>query len=621
MAKGNSLSGLIPEGRSERLLQNPEVVLNSLAAKSRDPSYQYRRLYRNLYNREFYLRAYSKIASNPGNMTAGTDGKTIDGMSLERIDRLIESMKDESYQPKPLKRTYIPKASGKLRPLGIPSVDDKMVQEVVRMLLEAIYEGSFSDLSHGFRPGRSCHTALLRVQHGFTGVKWFIEGDIEGFFDNIDHHILIRLLRKRIDDERFIRLIWKFLRAGYLEDWKYHKTYSGTPQGGIISPILANIYLNELDVYVEKLIAQFNTGAKRRESKEYQKYKARVIRAKRKLASKALTAEEEQHLRSQIKEWERKKRQIPYSDPMDPNYRRLVYVRYADDFLMGVIGSKEDAIGIKQKLATFLSQELKLKLSEEKTLITHSKKNAQFLGFHIRVSRDESLKRDKNGHLRRAFVDKCKLYVPREKWVKKLKDLGALKIEKDGKWKSMHRPVLTLMEDVEILNLYNAEIRGFYNYYCIAYNASSLQQFFYFMKYSLYKTLASKYKTSVKKIIQKYTTGGGFTVKYPTRSGEKSAILYNRGFKRIKEPILQSGIDLTPNPNKIISRSSLIDRLMAAECEWCKRKDVPLEMHHVRKLKDLKGKKNWEQLMISRNRKTMVLCSTCHDDLHAGRLD
>lgn len=213
-----------------------------LKTNSMKEDYVFNRIYRNLYNTDFYLTAYSNIYANKGNMTEGSDGLTIDGMSINRFNKLIEKLEDESYQPTPVRRTYIKKKNGGKRPLGIPSADDKIVQEIIRMLLEAMYEPTFSNNSHGFRPNKSCHTALVQVRNTFTGVKWFVEGDIKSFFDEIDHHILINILRKRIKDEKFIRLIWKFLKAGYMDAGRYYSTYSGTPQGGIISPLLANIY-------------------------------------------------------------------------------------------------------------------------------------------------------------------------------------------------------------------------------------------------------------------------------------------------------------------------------------------------------------------------------------------
>ena len=219
-------------------MRNPKNVLESLTSKAASKDYHYQRLYRNLYNPAFFLLAYERIQAKPGNMTAGSDGKTIDGMSMKRIEALIQKLKDFSYQPKPARRTYIPKANGKTRPLGIPSFDDKLVQEVVRMMLESIYEPTFHVTSHGFRPKRSCHTALQYIKRNYTGVKWFVEGDIKGCFDNVDHHVLVQILRRRIADEHFIGLIWKFLKAGYMENWEYHNTYSGTPQGSLISPCL-----------------------------------------------------------------------------------------------------------------------------------------------------------------------------------------------------------------------------------------------------------------------------------------------------------------------------------------------------------------------------------------------
>ena len=257
-------------------MRNIIAVLNSLNSKAGNEVKHYERLYRYLYNEEFYLLAYQNIYASEGNMTAGADGKTIDGMGMDRIRKLIEKVKDHSYQPNPARRTYIEKKNGKKRPLGIPSFDDKLVQEVVRLILESIYEPTFSNLSHGFRPNRSCHTALQQIQGTFTGVKWFIEGDICGFFDNIDHTVLINILRRRIHDEYFIALLWKFLKAGYMEDWTFHNTYSGTPQGSIISPIMSNVYLNGLDRYMEIYMKEFECGKKRQKSEEYARWEQKL---------------------------------------------------------------------------------------------------------------------------------------------------------------------------------------------------------------------------------------------------------------------------------------------------------------------------------------------------------
>ena len=373
------------------------------------------------------MLAYQNIYASQGNMTQGTDGKTIDAMSLSRIDGIIASLKDESYQPQPSRRTYIPKKNGKMRPLGIPSFDDKLVQECVRLLLEAIYEGSFAKTSHGFRPNHSCHTALNQIQVCFSGVKWFVEGDIKGFFDNIDHEVMIGILAERIKDDRFLRLIRKFLKAGYLEDWKYHNTYSGTPQGGIISPILANIYLDKLDRYMEELKTQFDKGAKRAVYPEtYELEKKRGVLAKK--LRNAITEDERQMLLEKIREIDRRKLTMPYSDPFDASYKRLQYVRYADDFLVGVIGSKEDAVAIKEQIKAFVADILHLELSDEKTLITHSKKKARFLGYDIYVRHSTATKRDKIGRLCRHLNGTVCLEMPTEIMQKKLLDYGALSL-------------------------------------------------------------------------------------------------------------------------------------------------------------------------------------------------
>ena len=602
-------------------MRNSTNVLNSLYKHCKDLDYKYERLYRILYNKDMYAVAYQRIAPKQGNMTAGTDGKTIDGMSIERIDRLIESLKDESYQPKPSRREYIPKKNGKMRPLGIPSIEDKLLQEVVRMILEAIYEGQFSDCSHGFRPQRSCHTAMEQISKSFCGAKWYIEGDIKGFFDNINHDVMIKILEKRIGDCRFIRLIRKFLNAGYIEDWQYFKSYDGTPQGGIISPILANIYLDQLDKYMEEYTSKFDKGVRKEVSKLYRHYQRKKGRAKVAL-KKATTAEERNEALRLVKMYDSLMMVTPAKNEGDTNYKRLKYVRYADDFLCGVIGSREDAIKIKADIKEYLESKLRLELSEEKTLVTYSNIPAKFLGFEIRNRKCAETRRDTLGRKKRSRNKTVEIRIPKDTVKKKLLDYDVVEIKKhNGKeiWKPKARPELNFNDDLEILQRYNSEIRGFYNYFGIGVNcAKQMNNFEYIMEYSMYKTFAAKYRSKVTKICRKYKKDGIFTVSYQGKKGNTiEAKFYNGGFKRLK-PSKDSRISTLPNFIMHTSTTSLMDRLKAQKCELCGATDR-LEMHHVRKLKGLKGKEPWERMMTARRRKTIALCSSCHKKVHNGK--
>lgn len=600
----------------------PKVVLNRLTTKAKEESYVFERLYRNLYNKEFYYEAYAKFYKNKGSNTKGINNNTIDGMSEKRIEKLIEKLKNQTYQPNPVRRTYIPKKNGKTRPLGIPTFEDKLVQEVARRLLESIYEPQFSVHSHGFRPNLSCHTVLKEIRNTFTGTRWFIEGDIKGFFDNIDHHVLIGILRRKIHDEKFINLIWKFLRAGYVEDWVFHKTYSGVPQGGIISPLLSNIYLNELDQYMEQYIESYNKGDKRIHNPTYHNLASKI--AKRKSNNKRdwskLTEEQRKERLKELKALYKELQSHDSKELFDPNYRRLKYVRYADDFILGVIGSKKEAEQIKQELKTFLKEQLKLELSDEKTFITHSKKNVRFLSYDIRVVRDWHRMKMPNGTKKRKYNYQTKLFVPHEKYIQKLVQLNALKIGPNNGWKPVHRPYLVHSDDLEIIRTYNAEIEGYYNYYRLASNVHVLQSFRQTMKYSMIKTYANKYKSTVSKIISKHKINGKFGVRYEAKEGPKIAYFTEQRMEK-NDAIKQATIDIVENTLIYSGRTSMIDRLLAEKCEWCGTVGVPLEMHHVHKLKDLKGKKMWEQKMIARRRKTMALCISCHHDLHNGKLD
>lgn len=606
-------------------LRNPIEVLKSLTEKSKNETYKFRRLYRNLYNPEFYWLAYKNIYANTGSMTAGADGTTIDGMSNERIEKIIKSLRNRSYQPKPARREYIAKKnSNKKRPLGIQSGDDKLVQEVVKMILESIYEPVFSSKSHGFRPNKSCQTALKQIQNTFTATNWFVEGDIHACFDSFDHHITINLLKKRIEDEAFIQLIWKFLKAGYMEQWTFERTYSGVPQGSGVSPVLCNIYLNELDKYMEKYAAEFNTKAKKKKlSTAYRTKIDRVYRYKSK--GKKLwdnLSREEKKIR--IKKLKQLKREVYKTTPTvvkDEEFKRIQYTRYADDFLIGVIGNKADAEKVKLKVKEFIEKELNLEMSDAKTKITHTGDRARFLGYDITVSRNQDLKKTANGKIQRLYTGVVKLLVPREKWTGKLIEYKSIKIKinENGKerYVALHRGKLVNLSDIEILTRYNSEVRGLYNYYSIANDSYKIGIFANVMKYSMYKTYACKYKTNVHEIKRRYCRNNLFTIEYKTRSGIKTTTFYKDGFKRKEFATKFDDVNELPQYSKYVKSNTLKQRVERNTCELCGKNCRNTVIHQVKKLKDLKGSTEWVLLMRKRRRKTLVVCPKCHSLIHS----
>ena len=594
-------------------MRNPKQVLNNLCEHSKVSDYRFERLYRNLFNEQMFYVAYQRIYAKQGNMTPGTDGKTIDQMNIQRIGSLIASLKNETYQPNPAKRVYIPKKNGKKRPLGIPSFEDKLVQEVVRMMLEAIYEGYFEYTSHGFRPFRSCHTALSSIQKRFVGAKWFIEGDIKGFFDNIDHCVLIGILEERINDVRFIRLIRKFLKAGYVEHWQFNHTYSGTPQGGIISPILANIYLDKFDKFMDEYAKRFDKGNKRRVNPAYNRICNKRNSLKRKLNSET-DVKKREILISQIRNMRTEMQQIPYGNDMDEQYRRLKYVRYADDFLIGVIGSKSDCEVIKADLTKYMQEQLKLELSEEKTLITNAQDKAKFLGYEVYVQRSESKVKNSLGRTNRMFNGNVRLHVSTEIARNKLLAMNAMVIKQvNGKeiWWAESRGFLTSLKEEDIIAQYNLEIRGFYNYYSIANNISAVGGTFGgIMKRSCIKTLAHKHNSTMRKEWKRYREGQDFVVRYMDNKGqEKCRVLYNEGFRR-KQVNDYAECDHMPN-TCFLPQASLVERLKNGVCELCGDK-APLMMHHVRTLSKLKADTEWNKLMLKKGRKTLAVCEKCN---------
>lgn len=619
-------------------MQTPIKLIEILSKNTvrDDGKWRHKDLYRQLYNLDLFAYAYQKVYANQGSMTEGADGTNVDSTSIKRLEDIINSLRDESYQPTPVRRVYIPKKNGKLRPLGIPSFEDKLVQECVRMILEGIYEPTFSTDSHGFRPNKSCHTALLNIKKQSNGVTWWIEGDIKGFFDNIDHDILINILRKKISDERFLRLIRKFLNSGYMENWKYNTTMSGTPQGGIVSPILANIYLNEFDKWVTERAKKFNKGNSRKRNPLYKKFnqirnnKIESIRRREKwLVDENISDKQKEIYKRDIETFKQeiasqdrllRELNIPSVDPMDRGFKRMVYTRYADDWVIGIIGSKEDAVIIKEDAKLFLKNELKLDLSEEKTLITNGKDGFNFLGFFVRKYSGCDYKTNTLGVKKRHMNNKYQILMPYRKEYDFILENG-FAMYRNGVLVPIGLKKLFTCDDLEIMEWFNAKFRGIYNYYRIADNVCKLQQARHFWKMSWGKTMANKYRSTKSKMLEKYRIQNRIGVKYKTRKGEKVCYLFDDKLRKTKQPLTW---DVDDRQNwqyaKTFTSTSLMDRLKAEKCELCGKRDVPLEMHHVKKVKDLKSKKyltDAEKLMIKRNRKQLALCDECHAKCHA----
>jgi group II intron reverse transcriptase/maturase len=593
-----------------RVMRNANIVLD-IHHQRGSARLPLERVYRHLFNPEFFLRAYGKIYRNFGAMTKGTTVETVDGMTLKKIHGIIALLREERYRWTPVRRTEIPKANGKMRPLGIPSWSDKLVQEAVRSLLEPYYEQRFSPHSHGFRPERSCHSALREIRDQWKGTAWFIEGDIKGCFDNIDHAVLLRIIRRDIHDGRLIALIDGLLRAGYMEDWRYHDSTSGTPQGGIISPLLSNIYLNELDGFVEDTLRPLYTrGERRRVNPEYgriERLLAEAWRNEDRAAVKLLTAERRKHMAVA---------------PCGPDYRRLRYVRYADDFLLGFVGPEEEAREIRGRLGEYLQAALKLTLSKEKTLITHAGDGkANFLGYEMRVIRKGDLI-STNG--RRARNGNITLLMPR-KVVRKYRD----HFSKGGK--VIHRVELLAETDYTILQRYQSILRGLYNFYCMAGNVSKrMSRIKWVLETSLLRTLASKLKRTVNRIIEMYKVPNQeYTTFRATiaRPGKEPLVATFGGMSLRKNPdgMGQDGFNANAAWNRPAStRSEAVMHLLYGKCALCG--VAGIEMHHIRKLSDIdrpgrKPKERWEKIMSARRRKMIPVCKGCHGGIHAGRHD
>jgi len=593
-------------------MQNADTIL-SIYQKRGSKGLPLERVYQRLFDPEFFLRAYGKIYRNFGAMTKGTTEETVDGMSLQKIHKIIALLKLERYEWTPARRVQIPKPKGGTRPLGMPPWSDKLVHDVLRQLLEPYYEQKFSNHSHGFRPKRSCHSALLEVYRTWKGTVWFIEGDVSKCFDSFDHAIMLDIIKRDIHDGRLVKLIDGLLKAGYMEDWVYHETLSGTPQGGIISPLLANIYLNELDRFVEDtLIPACTSGDKRRDNPDYIRLCTSIAAAKRRENF------------DEVNRLKQERRKLMSVDPCDPDYRRLRYVRYADDFLLGFAGPKSEAEEIRQKLGEFLGSKLKLTLSTEKTLITHAVDDkAKFLGHEITVSKCGSRI---SGNGKRATNSVIALLMPQQV-VRKYKD----RYSKEGK--IIHKAELLNDKAYTIMQRYQGVLQGIYNFYCMAVNVSRrMSDIKWILETSLTKTLASKFRCRVTEIYEKYQVvieERNMLRIVVERTDKEPLVATFGGFPFERVPEGMGVIDFSHKAAWFFpggKRSEVVQRLLAGKCELCGVEGVPLEAHHIRALRDIdrpgrRPKAPWEKIMAARKRKSLMVCVDCHRMITAGRYD
>lgn len=588
--------------------------------------------YKTFFKEENYKKAYELIKSKPGNMTPGVDGQTLDRISNNYFQSIINAMKDRTFKFKPSKRIYIPKANGKLRPIGIPCPKDKVIQKVFLRELEPILEKVFSDCSHGFRPGRSCLTAIKQIRVQATGAKWMIEGDIKGYFDNINTNKLGLLLAKYVDVET-LNLYRKLVKAGYIDTNHNNKSpiqagktitksvkgeIIGVPQGGILSPILSNLYLHELDKFMEELMK--NNSYVGKKNPEYVKYDKAIyyIRKQLKIYTGTNNSIEE------VKRIEDYKRNLNLKLKLRSKEDCIIkegtgcsiyYVRYADDFIVSVNGKYKDAEIIKQKINDFLKG-LDIELNMEKTHITDIyKKKVYFLGYEIKGLSPKMTFTGRTKKNHRISWGGIKVLAPQNKLQNKLRNIGFCDQENSFKQARGISKWIHLSHK-DILTRYNAIINGLMNYYKLCDNPRVIDGILYILKMSAASTLKRKLNISIGQVFKRF--GSNLTFK-DTVNKKQYSLNIPKTYKNYKSKLGTPNIPLENNLFSPLAWTVRTTSILDLPCQLCGATEN-IEMHHVKHIR--KGKiSGFTKYMSALNRKQIPVCPTCHDKIHQGKYD
>jgi group II intron reverse transcriptase/maturase len=578
---------------------------------------------------ERLIQAYEIVSKSRASNTKDIDSETLDSYSKDTIHSLSNCLKNHSFKFKPIRQVEMSKPNGGIRKLGIPSSRDKVVQKVMAMALEEIYEPKFLKSSHGFRPKKGTHSALKSVT-GWTETKWFIKGDISKCFDTLNHHILEQLLKKEISSKPFLDLYWKAVKSHYINPVNKVEEFSsvGVPQDGVFSPILSNIYLHELDKFMQiKVERSKKSGPTSIDNPEYKRVHTKISNMRQYFLptyrrNRSLTKEQEQERLKEILKLEKVRAKYP-SKIQGPGYR-VYYVRYADDFLIGINGPCQIAEKLKQELQTFLLNELKLTLNLEKTKITRSDLGAYFLGARLKrhTSRTNDQKRRTNSVTNykrkvRARIGQGNIIAlaPLEHLIRKLQSQGICRIRSLRKHDVIptRKTAWINLDLFTIVKKYNYVWQGILNYYSFAYNRSQLNWIQYLLHHSLACTFMNKLKlNSRSQVFKKY----GKTIQVQNDDGKLIAFKFKKTLSRIEKfsnNTLSSGFETFKYS---LRTKSVFDE----PCKICDTKRN-IEMHHRRPLKAHKTDNTLKSIQINLSRKQIPLCTSCHQRVQNGLYD